>query len=85
MEKILTDEFIMNRVEEVCIEVLKKDSGYKEQGIIQALLIKQIQSLLPEGYKHLVMQLNDAANYQSAISELLMYRQGFKDCINIKK
>jgi hypothetical protein len=79
-----TEDYIMSRVEYVGMTRLKENPEYRDAGILQLQLIKQIQSLLPKELRRLVMDLNDASNHQSAIAEYIMYEQGFKDCNELR-
>jgi hypothetical protein len=79
------DKFFSERIEEVSTSMVGKNEEYVAYGHIQLKLIKQIQDILPEEYKKLVIQLSDASNHQSAIAEYLMYTQGFKDSMNFGK
>jgi type IV pilus biogenesis protein CpaD/CtpE len=79
-----TEDYIMSRVEYVGVNILKENPEYKNAGILQLQLIKQIQSLLPKEQRHLVMELNDSSNHQSARAEYIMYEQGFKDCNELR-
>jgi hypothetical protein len=78
------DDYFAIRVEKVCVNTLQKNSEYVKSGEQQLQLIREIQSLLPKEHRHLIMDLNDVANRQSAIAEYIMFEQGFKDCKSYK-
>jgi hypothetical protein len=79
-----TEDYVLSRIEYVSVNILKENSEYNNAGVFQLQLIKQIQSLLPKESRHLVIELNDSSNHQSAIAEYIMYKQGFKDCNGLR-
>jgi hypothetical protein len=73
------DDYFAIRVEQIGVSILNKNTEYIKAGEQQLQLIREIKSLLPKEHRHLIMNLNDLANRQSAIAECIMFEQGFND------
>lgn len=77
------NNYVFNkRIEEIHLKTVKANHDYIKLSIYQKQLYQQIQLLLPENKRHILIKFDDCASNQSAIIEKIMYESGIKDCIN---
>lgn len=79
------DDMVLDRLEDIGSNTIVLDDKYKELQEKLDVLFSQIKFYLPEEHRKLIYKLLEVSNFQMGVVEELIYKQGLKDGVELKK
>jgi archaellum component FlaC len=75
---------IENRLTSIDSEVLISDEEYRRISNEATKLIKELKRIIPKEYETLILEINRLISYQQTIAQIIMYKQGLRDGLQLK-
>lgn len=75
--------FVLDRVIEVSNGLLRKNEEYNKINVEIEEIFNKIKEVLPEEYRDLLFELDSLEGAKGSVSEVIIYRQGLKDGIEL--